>query len=129
MRKLNGHGSNISKQNIIGSFVPVVFFSIIVRSRPRHHTPDVLDSGVAALESCGRLELLSLLLLSVFVLDFLNDVVIVEFFLSLRGFFESVLADSETRFFDNQIRVIFFFFDHSRGDVQVVDVVHSWSWV
>lgn len=64
-----------------------------------------------------------------FLLDLLDDVVIIVVLLLLGEVFESSLADAETWFFDDQIRVFFLLFYDTGCDVVVDEVVASHCWL
>jgi hypothetical protein len=62
-------------------------------------------------------------LLSVLLLNLLDDVIIVVVLFGLGLIFESCLSDSKSWFFDDKIGVFLFLLYHSCGDVTVDQVV------
>ena len=70
--------SNIRKENIVSSFIPIVFLSIVVRSRSGIISFIFLESWLLALEVVRILEHFEFPVISILVLDFFDDVIIVE---------------------------------------------------
>lgn len=119
--------SNISKQNIVSSLIPVILLSIVVRPRPWiQFLLSPIKPILLILKSSTWLEILSLFLFSIFLLNFLNDIIILKvFFLNLFHLFESFLANTKPWLLDDQIRVFLLLLDHLSFDISIVDVVGS----
>ena len=70
----------------------------------------------------------SFLLFPVFLLDFFDNVVIFKIVLSFGFFLKPLLTDSEAWLFDDQVGIVFLFFDHFGGNVILIEIVCSNSW-
>lgn len=64
-----------------------------------------------------------------FLLDLLDDVVIIVILLLLGEVFESSLADAKTWLFDDQIRVFLLFFYDTGCDIVVDEIVAPHCWL
>jgi len=120
--------SNISEEDVIGSLVPVILLTIIVRARTRGLLPLLLEARLFALEYAVILQHLQLTLLSVFLLNLLDNVIVLEIFLRFRLLLESGLTNTKSRLLDDKVGIIFLFFDDFGGKVMVNEIVGTDRW-
>lgn len=119
--------SNVCKEYIVGPFVPMVFLPIIVSPWAWIFTFGLFYPWLPWFKRSGVLKQLSLLFLSVFVLNLFYNVIIIKLFLFDRSLLESLLPHSESWLFNYQIWVILLLFDDPRRNIVVVDVVNTWG--
>ena len=125
--------SNVGKENIVSSLVPIVFLSVIIRSRSRSIflVKFIIESGLVVLEGGRWFHVLSLFLLSVFFLNFLDDVIILKVFLKnlVWHVSESFFADPKSWLFNNQVWIFFFFLNDFSRKLIMVYIVSWWRWI
>ena len=115
--------SNVSEEDVIGSFVPIILLTIVVGSRTRSHLLLFSEARLLALEHTVILQHLQLPFLSVFFLDLLDDVIIFVVIFNLCWLFEPRLPYAEAWFLDDQVRIFLFFFDDFCCDIVVDQVI------
>ena len=115
--------SDVCKEDVVGSLVPVVLLSVVIRARAWRYCLYFLEAQILALEDAVILEHLHLALLSMFFLDLLDDVVILVLFLLLDDVSEPRLANAEAWLLNDEAWVFFLLFDDSCCDVAGNDVV------
>lgn len=115
--------SDISEEDVVGSFVPVVLLPVVVRPRTRSRLLRVFETRLFALENAVILQHLQPTLLPVLILDLFDDVIVLVIVIRPLNFLEASLSNAEARLLDDQVRILLLFFDHPRGDVIVNDVV------
>jgi hypothetical protein len=127
------NGSDVGEQDIVGPLVPVVLLPVVVSSWTRNLLLEhfLVESRVFALERRRWLQVLSLFLFSVLLLDLLDDVVIFEVLLRNLALhlLEPFLTNTKSWLFDDQIRVLFLLLYHLSRNIVVIYAVSRRRWI
>ena len=105
----------------------MIFLSIVVCSRPRSLDFRIFEAWLSISKSSRVFKIFSLLFFAIFVLNLFDNVIIIKLLLSSRGILKSFFTHPEARLFDDQVWIIFFFFNHLCREIIVVCVIGSWS--
>lgn len=119
--------SNICKQNIVCSFIPVIIFSIIICPRAGNIFLDIWNTWFTAFKCSWGFKLFEFLFLLIFFLYFFNYVIIFKFLFPFWCILKPSFTYSKAWFFNYQIWIIFLLFNNPCRNVILVGIIHSWS--